>query len=243
MKTARFYHEIAKAKIKEAINLSEVMDSISHNGQKGRARELFVSNILKPYLSPNMGICTGVVINREGQQSGQIDVIVYDQRILPPLMLADGEGYIPCESVLATIEVKSRLKLEELIKGIKSGISVKELGLGSLISKTETPNVTPSFIFAFNSDLNRKSEKDRLLESIDKVNNERKDNGESPYYLPIGGLCIPNKVMILHTYNGWDEILADNENIETLRFITSVVSTCSEIASQRDQSFLEHYIL
>ena len=96
------YRDMVIAGIRRALNESDAADSYDNEVLKGRAREIFVSNLLRPYLNPDMGICTGIVIDSEGGHSRQTDVIVFDRNVIPPSMLHESEGIIPYESVLAT---------------------------------------------------------------------------------------------------------------------------------------------
>ena len=123
----KLYRGAVLTNIHKAIKAAENAKSYDHRGLKGRAREIFVANLLEPYLYPTLGICTGIVIDSEDHQSKQIDVIIYDKQIVPPLLLTEAEGIIPYESVLATIEVKTKLTCTELKKSIKNAISVKQL--------------------------------------------------------------------------------------------------------------------
>lgn len=58
----------------------------------------------------HFGIGSGIIINHTGRQSSQIDIVVYDKRVLPPFIQGEGVGIYPAESVIATIEVKSFLR-------------------------------------------------------------------------------------------------------------------------------------
>jgi hypothetical protein len=72
-------------------------------------------------------MATGTIIDHHGNQSKQIDIIIYDEQITPPILLTSVEGIIPCHSVLATIEVKSILKCDKLREAVENARSVKSL--------------------------------------------------------------------------------------------------------------------
>ncbi|RPI84334.1 MAG: hypothetical protein EHM34_03785 [Nitrosopumilales archaeon] len=108
--------------------LSEKISALSdlnHKLSKGELRELFVSNILKSFLTEQFSIGTGVIINQAGYQSNQTDIIIYDNRILPPFIKEQHIGVYPAESVIATIEVKSRLTNVEILKAEKAAHKLK----------------------------------------------------------------------------------------------------------------------
>lgn len=96
------------------------LSELNHKLSKGELRELFVSNILKSFLTDQFSIGSGVIINQIGHQSNQTDIIIYDNRILPPFIKEQHIGVYPAESVMATIEVKSNLTKCELLKAEKA---------------------------------------------------------------------------------------------------------------------------
>ena len=98
-------------------NLAELVRSISdlsHNPTKGELRELFVSNVLSFFLTQQFSVGNGVVVNSKGTESNQTDIIIYDNRILPPFVNQQNIGVYPAESVIATIEVKSQFKASDI---------------------------------------------------------------------------------------------------------------------------------
>ncbi len=108
--------------------LSEKINALSdlnHSLSKGELRELFVSGILKSFLTEQFDIGSGIIINQAGHQSNQTDIIIYDNRILPPFIKEQQIGVYPAESVVATIEVKSNLTNAELLKAEKAAQKLK----------------------------------------------------------------------------------------------------------------------
>src|SRR5579862_202739 len=103
------YPKWAQSRIELALSQSEDASELTHPGLKGRAREVFIKDLLTPFLSPNLGTCTGVVVDSHGGSSEQIDIIIYDKTLIPSLLFTGEDGVVPFESVLATIEVKSEL--------------------------------------------------------------------------------------------------------------------------------------
>lgn len=102
------------------------LKKLDHNVTKGQLRELFVSNTLKTFLTKQFDIGSGVIINKNGIPSNQTDIIIYDNRIVPPFIKEQQIGVYPAESVIATIEVKSRLTKSELLKSEKSAKKLHE---------------------------------------------------------------------------------------------------------------------
>jgi hypothetical protein len=94
--------------------LYELAGGIHHDGEKGAFREYFVAELIRPLLVHHFGLGTGIVIDRRGCESCQTDVLIFDRRLMPPLLAAGDRGVFPIDAVLATIEVKSTLKSEHL---------------------------------------------------------------------------------------------------------------------------------
>ena len=101
--------------VRALIERVDALSSLQHNLTKGELRELFVTTVLRSFLTAQFGVGSGIVINQRGDQSAQEDIIIYDRRILPPFISEENLGVFPAESVLATIEVKSYLRKHELL--------------------------------------------------------------------------------------------------------------------------------
>lgn len=90
--------------------LYELAGGVVHDGEKGAFREYFVSELIKPCVPEHFGVGSGIVADAYGKQSRQCDVIIYDKRLLPPILRAGEKGLYPIDSVLSVLEVKSILK-------------------------------------------------------------------------------------------------------------------------------------
>ncbi|MFC1737746.1 DUF6602 domain-containing protein [Planctomycetota bacterium] len=86
------------------------------NLTKGEIKELFVARVLKSFLSSQFDIGSGIIINCRNPEkhSNQTDIIIYDNRILPPFIKEQNIGVYPIESVIATVEIKTKLDGGEL---------------------------------------------------------------------------------------------------------------------------------
>lgn len=112
--------------VRALVERVNALSDLDHKLTKGELRELFVSNILNSFLTSQFGIGSGIVINQKGEQSRQNDIIIYDNRILPPFIKEQNIGVYPAESVIATIEVKSWLRKKELLNAEKSARELHE---------------------------------------------------------------------------------------------------------------------
>lgn len=88
----------------------EFSRGIGHSVEKGGFREFFLAQLIRPFIPPLFGVGSGVVVDAKGNESSQADVIIYDSRLLPPVFLAGGRGVYPIDSVLAVVEVKTKLR-------------------------------------------------------------------------------------------------------------------------------------
>lgn len=89
---------------------------LQHKLTKGELRELFVTNLLSPFLTSQFDIGSGIIINQKEEQSDQTDIIIYDNRILPPFIKEQHIGVFPAECVIGVIEVKTNLRKDAVIR-------------------------------------------------------------------------------------------------------------------------------
>ena len=182
------YTKLAQSAIELALSRSKAAKELKHPGLRGRAREIFVKDILYPFLNTTLGVCTGIVVDSEGNSSRQIDIIIYDKTLIPSLMLTGEEGIVPYESVLATIEVKSKLTKKELEKAVNNARSLKALIPKFTEVMPEVPIKSSPIccIFAYESTCRPEYEKKRLQSVVSEFNNTRR----CKIYVPISGMCL-----------------------------------------------------
>jgi hypothetical protein len=243
------------SRIKKALEDSRSANNYDNQVLKGRAREIFVSDLLVPFLDRSFGVCSGIIIDCIDQHSKQIDIIVYDSNIVPPIMLTAGEGIIPYEAVLATIEVKSKLNYRELEKSVDNARSVKFLKFERLeilkplckacLSKTDSKYSLQSplcCIFAFSSDLKKGSESDRLNKCVKKLNDESKREVD----LPISVLCVADRCFThcidINSKPPEFSTVEEDDKRNTLEFILNVVNSCNVRAAERERLYWDRYL-
>jgi hypothetical protein len=98
--------------------------SLTHKLTEGELKELFVSNILRQFLPIQFDIGSGIIVNHRGDQSNQTDIVIYDNRIMPPFIKEQAIGVYPAESVIAVLEVKSHLRKRELLSAEASTVKL-----------------------------------------------------------------------------------------------------------------------
>ena len=102
--------------IKNFIAETDALKDLDHKSLKGQLRELFTSKILRKFLTSQFDIGNGVIINQKGEQSEEMDIIIYDKRILPPFIQEQKMGVYPAECVMAIIQVRSWIYKETIRK-------------------------------------------------------------------------------------------------------------------------------
>lgn len=108
---------------------------VVHNFEWGDEFEIALAEVLRELLPGRAGICRGYVVGRDGRLAGD-DIIIFDAARFPTLRslgasLATKE-HVPAEAVLAYIEAKHTLNIEEesgqsLTKAIQQINAVKSI--------------------------------------------------------------------------------------------------------------------
>jgi hypothetical protein len=251
MTMSNLYRETLLANVHAALAKWDAAGAHQHAGTKGRTREISLAELIEPLLSPSMAVCTGTVIDSSGAQSGQMDVIVLDRDVAPPMMTGREEGVVPFEAVLAAIEVKSSLDATELKASIGNARKLKSL-TGRFVEvpgRYETrafPIRTLGFhVFAGRSDLKSDSECERLERLVAEANAAAPDQ---PIYVPITSLCVfAARLRIFCEDADWRpprfSFERDDGEAETvLAFLASVVDHCHVLAAQRRRLSLKAYL-
>jgi|APLak6261659701_1056019.scaffolds.fasta_scaffold15522_2 hypothetical protein len=82
------YQALLRAKIKSAIEQARAASVFTHQGVKGAVLEILIGSLFRPLLPPDIGVGTGQIIDcYNSPMSRQIDIILYDSSILPPVRL------------------------------------------------------------------------------------------------------------------------------------------------------------
>jgi hypothetical protein len=102
-------------------------DLFEHRGDKGEFRERVVEEFLRPFLPPCYGLGSGAVFSSDGNQSKQIDVVIYDSVFSNVLFRDRTNSLFPCEAVFGLIEVKSELDSAQLSLAVDNVASLKRL--------------------------------------------------------------------------------------------------------------------
>jgi hypothetical protein len=117
---SKYFYGITK---RLEIEIDYINEVIGHSGEKGTANEILLRNLLVKFLLKKYSIGSGIVIDRKGGRSNQIDIVVYDSHFHPELF-SQGSGFLyPVDVVYMVIEIKTIInkgKMEEAIENISS---------------------------------------------------------------------------------------------------------------------------
>jgi len=108
------YRSLFVSRVTGALAAANAAATVTHTGVKGLIREVLLRDLFRPLLPADLGVGTGQIATSNGNLSPEVDVVIYDRRILPPVLFENVIGLFPIESVLATVEIKSKLTATEL---------------------------------------------------------------------------------------------------------------------------------
>jgi hypothetical protein len=181
-----------KKEVMRALQSFADIDDVDHSGLKGRIREIITEKLLKPILPPGVETGYGKIIDSQGNQSAETDIIIYSRLTLPPLIYGHSTGLFPVEACIYSIEVKSLLNATEIQDTLKKVRRLKSLRyLNSFYPLNFIKPIGPpsSFVipalFAFGSDLSD--------DGISEIERYRKydPNADTAPLVPV--ICIPRK--------------------------------------------------
>jgi hypothetical protein len=146
--------------------------AINHPGLQGEVREILVRELLRPLLPPTFALGTGKIVDHLGNESDQIDVVIYDRAVMPPLLFSQTAvlGLFPVEACVYAIEVKSTATAATWAQASRNATSL--LRLARLIPPGGQiyPPVLPMF-FAFDSNLKSPASQRGELKRWNRFNN------------------------------------------------------------------------
>lgn len=152
--------DFLRCSLDRMVALAKGFGDVEHDGVKGVLRESLIESFLEPLLMPPYQAGTGVIIDSKGNQSGQCDIVIWDESIFRPFYSARGAGIYFIESVVAVIEVKSRLVRDSVRQAIQRTREFKEMMIlrPGLHDNNQfwgaAPGILPlSFLFGFRSDI------------------------------------------------------------------------------------------
>jgi len=236
------YQTFLRAKIIGAITDARAASNLTHNGVKGTVLEILISKLFKPLLPSDIGVGTGQIIEQyNGKLSTQMDIVLYDKSIVPPILFDENTGIFPIEAVLYTIEVKTKLNATELSIAHDSAKLLSEFqylpGLKNIDGSDKHHSIEKvrSVIFALDSDLSGNN-----LTEAERYEKVYKDKNESPH---IRAICIAGREYCYDNGEYWVTFNSIDDFDEILGFIGGVTNTYKNVAASRHLPLLGHYII
>ncbi len=98
-----------------------------HRGSRGASREDALASFLSERLPARFAVTTGEAIDAGERRSGQLDIVVYDRNLTAPLLAEPSGDLLPAESLLAVVEVKSKLTKSEVAKCVAAAKAISRL--------------------------------------------------------------------------------------------------------------------
>ncbi|WP_457807629.1 DUF6602 domain-containing protein [Kushneria sp. EE4] len=235
------YQDLLRSKVTSAISQARAAAGFSHQGVKGNVLELLIGQLFEPLLPADVGVGTGQIIDSyNGEMSGQIDIILYDRAILPPILMDKKVGIFPIESVLYTIEVKTTLNATELKMAHESAKDLN-LNFGYLPGQKgddgkemhHSIEKLRSVVFALNSDLTGTG--------LNEAERYRKLYDEDAAY--VRAICVAGKEYWYDNSNYWIGFKDGKDFDEVLAFVGGVTNTYRGVSASRGQPCLGHYVI
>jgi hypothetical protein len=253
------YQSLIGERIRYAITAARAVQSLEHSGVKGAIREVLITDLFRPLLPADIGVASGIIISAFDQrQSGQQDIIIFNKRILPPILFEQGPAIVPVESALVSIEVKSKLTATELQIAHENAKTVRNLEMlsGTCDASGKWVDVRTTavilFLLALDTDLTAggKTEIQRYKELLGE---------DHPVF---GGICIvgrtswwPTETVIYDRPSkkyfkkdgtpitgNWLEVPSDNNHSEVLALIGHIYDLAHRIGASRGQPPLHNYL-
>ena len=131
------------------------LEGMEHHLTQGEFKELFLSELLENFITSQISIGSGIIVDSKGNQSNQTDIILYDNRILPPILSFEKQGIFPIEGVLGTIEVKTNLTEKEIINAEKNARNLDGLEFHKKFIERNNPSIIQAIIGHNNNPINK----------------------------------------------------------------------------------------
>lgn len=187
-------------------------------------------------LPAGFNIGTGKIVDTEGRQSSEADLIIYNRSVLPPVLYSDRDGIFPVESCYYAIEVKSQLTAANIRDALEKGRALLQLNWTGK-QPTDFPNRAPVVLVlvAFDSDLAESSSE------IERYTQYDPTWDRDPV---IKALCVVGRGYWYHKQsdNGWVGCGPTTEHDEVIDLVSGIVNTILKSPPSQRAALLGHYL-
>jgi hypothetical protein len=231
------YRALMLARVGAAVGAAKAVTNVKHEGLKGQLREIVIRDLFRPLLPSDVGVGTGEIISADNRQSTEQDVVIFDKRILPPMVLESAKGIFPIESVLYAIEVKSKMTANEVKTSDKSATELIRFMYqsgdhdGSGKPRQHIVEKVISCVFAFETDLTLKGKSE--IERYDEIR-------DSKYAPALRAICVVGRGYWYWSKNKWNTWERTSEFEEVVGLLTSVMNI--RIVGSRQQEKSQVYV-
>ncbi|MFG3603757.1 DUF6602 domain-containing protein [Micromonospora chersina] len=102
-------------------------DLITHQGEKGRANELSLAQMISRLIPQRYAVGSGVLIDSQDSSSSQTDIVIFNQTDEPALLAQSTQVLFPIENVALCVEVKTTVGKEEIEDALSKRDSMLDL--------------------------------------------------------------------------------------------------------------------
>lgn len=242
------YASDLRVRIEAALASAEHVRAIDHPGLVGSIREILVRELLRPILPPNIAVGKGKIVDHVGAVSAEIDIVIYDRALLPPLLYGSTDlGVFPVEACIYAIQVKSTSSATTLSQVIEQGRTLARL---TYLREACGPNGNPinrvkPVYFAFKSDLVAPTDEHDEAPEITRWR-QRHDPANFQYedvwidntwrqfpFPPVRVLCVVDQGYGFYNGRHYSTYKADAAAGELIAFITGIANTLIGFSTRR----------
>ena len=127
MPNKRYQEVLLSSQEKMDISADQIRNLIPTSGEIGTLIEEMFRSYLAEVLPEKIGVSHGFVMDSEGGESNQMDIILYDKINTPRIFTSTAAHVFPVEATYACGEVKTNLKSKELKDSFGKCLSYKNL--------------------------------------------------------------------------------------------------------------------
>ena len=164
-------------------------------------------------------IGTGKIVNRIGEQSAEIDLVIHNRSVLPPIMYGQREGIFPVESSYYAIEVKSTITATTVRDAVANGRTVIDLTeIERQDGQRSNRSPTVLVLFGFSSD---------LTESTTELERYATYDPQWQHDPVLKAICVVGRGYWYHRAmdDGWAFHAPSEQYDEVIDFVAGIVNT------------------
>jgi hypothetical protein len=122
-----FFQSIISNKVVTLVNEAIHVGYLKHPLLKGRYREYGIGRLLLELLPQGWELGSGLMHDCNGTETKEMDLLIWNRNLMPPLLFGERNGVYPIESCFYTIEVKSELNGQTLDQAFENAQSIHKL--------------------------------------------------------------------------------------------------------------------